>query len=101
MSNDLSIELVDFIDLIDETLSKRFIEKWRFRFSEKFIQQFQSKIFLSLKKSKPLKIQSLYNHFTKKCKYSSEQVINFFEAIDIRIYYPLIQGKLELPIINQ
>ena len=46
------IEFIDFIDLINTTLS---------------------------------------NEFIKKCKYSPEQVDNFFEAIDIELYRPLIQ----------
>ena len=27
---------------------------------------------------------------TKKCKYSEEQVQDFFQAIEIEIYYPMI-----------
>ena len=38
------------------------------------------------------KVETLYNYLTKKCKYSPEQVDNFFNAIDISIYSPLIQG---------
>jgi hypothetical protein len=38
------IDIVDFIDLINFTLSDDFIDKWRYRFSTKFIKEFQSKI---------------------------------------------------------
>ena len=88
------IEFVDFIDLIDTTLSNNFVEKWRFRFSEKFIKHFQIKLLNALTRRKVLKMDTLYNYLTKKCKYSHEQVENFFKAIDISIYSPVIQGKL-------
>tara|TARA_Y100000310_G_C20520882_1_gene733616 strand:- start:728 stop:1030 length:303 start_codon:yes stop_codon:yes gene_type:complete len=92
--SNLDINIIDFIDLIDETLNATFIEKWRYKYSERFIKQFQFKILSSLTNSKPLKIDSLYLFFTKKGKYSKEQVLNFFSSIDINIYRPLIQGTL-------
>ena len=88
------VNIIDFIDLLDETLSNAFIEKWRYTYSERFIKQFQMKILSSLTTNKPLKIDSLYIYLTKKCKYSKEQVLNFFDTVDISIYRPLIQGKL-------
>lgn len=84
------IDLVDFIDLINYTLHKDFVEKWRYKYSEKFIKHFQIKILESLNKQKIIKISSLYNFLTKKCRYSPEQVENFFTSVDINIYYPLI-----------
>lgn len=92
MSN-LDTDIVDFIDLINFTLSDEFIDKWRFRFSCRFIKEFQSKVIKSLKDRKPIKLESLTKHLSKKCGYSIEQVKNFFEAIDIEIYNPLILGK--------
>tara|TARA_R110002051_G_scaffold304249_1_gene373490 strand:+ start:37 stop:333 length:297 start_codon:yes stop_codon:yes gene_type:complete len=92
MYESTDIEFIDFIDLINTTLSNEFVEKWRYRFSEKFIKHFQIKILNSLTKRKVLKIDTLYNYLTKKCKYSPEQVDNFFKAVDITIYSPLIQG---------
>jgi hypothetical protein len=91
MYSNNDIEFIDFIDLINTTLSNEFIEKWRYRFSEKFIKHFQIKLLNSLTKRKVLKLDSLYNYLTKKCKYSPDQVDNFFEAIDIELYRPLIQ----------
>jgi len=88
------INIIDFIDLLDETLSTTFIEKWRYTYSERFIKQFQMKILSSLTSNKPLKIDSLYIYLTKKCKYSKTQVLNFFNTVDMDIYRPLIQGKL-------
>jgi|TARA_A100000172_G_scaffold41301_3_gene25210 hypothetical protein len=93
MYSNSDIELIDFIDLINTTLSNDFIEKWKHRFSTKFIKHFQIKVLNSLTKRKVIRIDTLYNYLTKKCKYSPEQVDNFFEAIDISIYSPLIQGK--------
>ena len=89
------IDLIDFLDLINTTLSPLFIEKWKYRYSEKFIKLFQVKILDSMTNRKPLKLTNLYNYLSKKCKYSSEQVEDFFKEIEIDIYYPLIQGKLK------
>ena len=89
------IDLVDFMDLINYTLHKDFVNKWRYKYSEKFIKHFQFKILDSLNKQKPIKIEMLFNYLTKKCKYSPEQVINFFNTIDIEIYRPFIFGTLK------
>lgn len=91
--NNFDIDIVDFIDLINFTLSDEFIDKWKYRFSTKFIKEFQNKIIKSLKDRKPIKIESLTNHLSKKCGYSIEQIKNFFDAIDTVVYYPLILGK--------
>jgi len=93
-NSNIDIDIIDFIDLIDQTLSNDFVEKWRYKYSEKFIKHFQMRILLSLSKQKPLKIDTLYTHLTKKCKYSKEQVLNFFESVEISIYRPLISGRL-------
>jgi hypothetical protein len=93
MSN-IDEDIVDFLDLINFTLSDEFLDKWRFRFSLTFLKEFQGKVIKSLKDRKPIKIESLFKHLSKKCGYSPEQVKNFFEAIDIRIYHPLVLGKL-------
>jgi len=34
---------------------------------------------------------------TKKCKYADEQVQDFFEAIEIEIYYPLVMWCFVIP----
>ena len=95
MNNNLDIEIIDFLDLINETLSYSFVEKWRHKYSEKFIKHFQLKLLDSLNKQKPIKIEMLFNYLTKKCKYSPEQVINFFNTIEIDIYRPFIFGTLK------
>lgn len=96
-SDNTNIDIVDFIDLINDTLSSEFVERWRYKYSEKFIKHFQLKLLDSLNKQKPLKINILYTYLTKKCKYSPEQVLNFFESVDINIYRPFITGSLKLP----
>tara|TARA_R100001530_G_C4201667_1_gene124961 strand:- start:120 stop:407 length:288 start_codon:yes stop_codon:yes gene_type:complete len=95
MNDSLDIEIIDFIDLINHTLSNSFIELWRYKYSEKFIKHFQIKILHSLSNQKPLKLKSLYVYLTKKCKYSEEQVDNFFDSINIDLYRPLITGKIK------
>jgi hypothetical protein len=91
------IDLIDFMDLINFTLHKDFMNKWRFKYSEKFIKHFQLKLLESLTKQKILKLSSLYNYLTKKCRYSTEQVDNFFNTIDISLYYPLIINDKQRP----
>ena len=56
------IDLVDFMDLINYTLHKDFVEKWRYKYSEKFIKHFQIKILESLNKQKIIKL-------TKNCSF--------------------------------
>lgn len=94
-TNNLDIEIIDFLDLINDTLSTTFTEKWRHKYSEKFIKHFQLKLLSALTKQKPIKIELLFNYLTKKCKYSPEQVINFFDTIEIEIYSPFIYGRLK------
>jgi hypothetical protein len=93
MSN-TDIEFSDFIDLINFTLSEEFLDKWKFRFSSKFIKEFQKKLIKSLKDRKPIKIESLHKHLLNKCGYSNEQIKNFFYGVDIDIYHPIVLGKL-------
>ena len=92
MSNNLDIEIIDFLDLINETLSYSFVEKWRHKYSEKFVKHFQLKVLDAMNKQKPIKLEMLYNYLTKKCRYSAEQVDNFFDSIDITIYSPLVKN---------
>ena len=94
-SENLDIDIIDFLDLLNETLSSSFVEKWRYKYSEKFIKHFQLKLLAALNKQKPIKIEMLYNYLTKKCKYSPEQVKHFFEAIEIELYSPFIFGRLK------
>jgi hypothetical protein len=96
MNHDIddSFLIVDFIDLISYTLSDKFIEKWRFRFSEKLIRHFQTRLLKALNDRKPIKIDTLYLFLTKKCSYSKETILHLFESIEIELYRPLVSGKL-------
>ena len=85
-----SKDFVDFIDIVNFTLDTSFVEKWRYKYSEKFIVSFQMRVLKALSDRKPIKKESLTNYFIKKLKYSNEQIINFYESIDISLYYPLI-----------
>lgn len=92
MSN-LDENIIDFLDLINFTLSNEFSEKWGHRFSPQFIKLFQIKMLQCVDGGKTIKRSTLFTYFTKRCKYSEEQVNNFFKAIDIDLYYPLVQRK--------
>ena len=85
-----SKDFIDFIDIVNFTLDTSFVEKWRYKYSEKFIVSFQMRVLKALSDRKPIKKESLTNYFIKKLKYSNEQIINFYESIDISLYYPLI-----------
>lgn len=95
MHSNLDIEIIDFLDLINETLSYSFIERWRYKFSEKFVKHFQMKILDAMNKQKPIKLEMLYNYLVKKCKYNPLQVESFFNSINIEIYSPFIYGRLK------
>ena len=86
--------LIEFIELIDYTLSNRFIEKWRFKYSEKFVKHFQVRLLKAMRTNRTLKLSTLFTYLHKKCKYSPDQVINFFESIEIDLYQPLITGDI-------
>jgi hypothetical protein len=85
-----SKDFIDFIDIINFSLDSAFIEKWRHKYSEKFITSFQMKLLKALSDRKPIKKEALTNFFIKKLKYSNEQITNFYESIDISLYYPII-----------
>ena len=94
-SNNPDIDVIDFLDLLNVTLSSSFINKWRHKYSERFVKHFQLRILSALNKKKPLKTEMLYNFLVKKCKYAPEQVEQFFKDIEIDIYYPFIYGRLK------
>jgi hypothetical protein len=91
MTENIDESIVDFLDLINFTLSNKFEDKWRHRFSSSFIKLFQLKLLECMDSQKPIKRSTLFTYLTKRCKYSEEQVENFFKAIEIEIYDPLIQ----------
>lgn len=82
--------LIDFMDLIDFTLSDKFVEKWRHRYSSSLINLFQLKLIESLKKKKPIKKKTLTTLLVKRHKYNLDEVESFFEAIELDLYRPVI-----------
>jgi hypothetical protein len=82
--------LIDFMDLVDFTLSDRFVEKWRHRYSSSLITLFQLKLIESLKKKKPIKKKTLTTLLVKRHKYNVEEVTSFFDAIELDLYNPVI-----------
>ena len=88
-----SNDLIDLIDLINFTLHEDFLEKWRHKYSEKFINAFQYKLLDSLSKRIPLTVSYLKNFFIKKLKYSEDQIDNFFISIEIDLYNPVLVQK--------
>ena len=90
---DINQLLYEFTELLDFTLSNSFIERWKGKYSIKFLKLFQTRLIKSMGDRRPLKITTLFTFLTKKCNYSKEQVINFFDSIDISMYSPLISGS--------
>lgn len=87
---DNSSEMFEMMELINFTLSNEFLEKWRFKYSERFIKAFQEKLLESFKKGRVLKKKVLENMLKTKYSYDEEQIKDFFESIDIELYYPVI-----------
>jgi hypothetical protein len=53
------------------------------------------KILDSLKKQKPLKLNSLCKFLIVDSGFNKEIVINFLKDIDNELYYPMILGKID------
>tara|TARA_R100001509_G_scaffold95070_1_gene55187 strand:+ start:217 stop:534 length:318 start_codon:yes stop_codon:yes gene_type:complete len=87
---DNQIILTEFIEQIDYCLSLKFKEKWRYRFSTHFVSIFQDKVLNAMQTQRPLKMSTLISAYTKKHKYNHIEVHDFFTAIEIEEYYPLI-----------
>ena len=47
-----SIEIIEFIDLLNFTFSDSFVEKWRYKYSVAFVKKFQYKVLLSIQSKK-------------------------------------------------
>jgi len=89
---DINQLLYEFTELLEFTLSNEFINRWKGKYSIKFLKLFQTRLMKSMSDRRPLKITTLYTFLTKKCDYSKDQVLNFFDSIDITVYNPLIKG---------
>ena len=87
---DDKMELEEFLEQVNYALSLEFKEKWRHRYSEAFINIFQSQIIGAFEDQKPIKISQLETTFSKKYGYDISLVRDFFRAIDITLYYPIV-----------
>lgn len=93
MSN-LETDLIDLMDTLEYTLSKDFLDKWKYKYGERIIRLFQIKLLDSLKRQKPLKLKYLTKFLVTDSGFNIEVVKNFFVDIDFEIYYPIISGTL-------
>jgi len=93
MSN-LETDLIDLMDTLEYTLSKDFLDKWKYKYGERIIRLFQIKLLDSLKRQKPIKLDSIIKFLVLDSGFSSELVNNFLNDIDYEIYSPIILGRL-------
>jgi len=93
MSN-LETDLIDLMDTLEFTISKDFLDKWKFKYGERLIRLFQIKILDSLKKQKPLKLKNLTKFLVIDSGFNLEVAKNFYQDIEIDIYYPIVSGAV-------
>lgn len=93
--DNIDTELIDLMELIEFTMSIDFLDKWKMKYGERLIRLFQIKILDSLKKQKPLKLNSLCKFLIVDSGFNKEIVINFLKDIDNELYYPMILGKID------
>lgn len=94
MSN-FDTEIIDLIDLLHYTTSSEFTDKWRFKYSERFIKHFQFRLLKTLKDKKPLKLTTLFSFLRRRCGYQEEEILNFFIDVEIELYSPVITGSIQ------
>lgn len=90
VSLDDKVELYEFLEQINYALSLEFKERWRHKFSESFITIFQETVIKAFQTQKPVKLSTLTSQFTRKHKYDEVLVREFYDCIDITLYYPLL-----------
>ena len=89
-SNDIKVELLEFYDLMEYTLSFKFRDKWKDLYSERMVKLFQLKLLSNFKAGKVLKRSVLVNYLVSKGKYREDVVQDFLEMIDLELYRPFI-----------
>lgn len=92
--DNIDTELIDLMELIEFTMSIDFLDKWKMKYGERIIRLFQIKILDSLKKQKPIKIDSIIKFLVLDSGFSNELVNNFLKDIDYELYSPIILGRL-------
>ena len=93
--NNIDTELIDLMELIEFTMSIDFLDKWKMKYGERIIRLFQIKILDSLKKQKPIKLDSIYKFLVLDSGFSRELVTNFLNDIDYELYSPIILDKIK------
>jgi len=88
--SDIDIEIIDFMDLMNATFSLQFCEKWRIKYGARMVRLFQFKLLEYFKEQKRLRKSTLTNYLIKRCKYKQTLVEDFYEDIDISLYFPFI-----------
>lgn len=88
--NDDKIEIQELFEQINYALSLKFKDKWRHRYSETFVLIFQNALLEAFSQQRPIKISALEDAFIKKNGYDRNLVSDFFNTIDITLYYPII-----------
>jgi len=94
MSN-LETDLIDLMDTLEFTISKDFLNKWKFKYGERLIRLFQIKILDALKKQKPIKLKNLTKFLVVDSGFNLEVVKNFYLDIEFEIYSPIISGNIK------
>ena len=89
MSN-IDIEIIDFFDLLNHTFSIKFVTKWKDKYGSRFVKLFQLKLLEYFKNSKRLKIVTLTNFLSKKCKYRESLIEDFYDDVEISLYSPFL-----------
>jgi len=92
--SDQKQEIFNLLEVINYYLSNNFKEKWRHKFSERFVCCFQTRLLKSLKDGRPLKMDTLFSFLTKKSGYSKEQVLDFYNVTELELLRPFLTGTL-------
>lgn len=93
--DNIDTELIDLMELIEFTMSIDFLNRWKMKYGERLIRLFQIKILDSLKKQRPLKLNSLCKFLIVDSGFNGEVVLNFLNDIDNEIYFPILTGKVQ------
>lgn len=93
MAENFEEEIHDTLDLLTVSLSKEFMDRWKFKYGERLVRLFQIKLLDTLRKQKVLKLKILFRFLTKDSGFSSDIVKNFLEDIDFSLYSPIISGS--------
>lgn len=89
-TGDIQGDLFEFLELIDYTMSTRFMKNWKYKYSESLVSAFQLRLLKGLTDRKPVKLKSLKKELGMKTKFNYLIIDEFFGEIMINLYYPLV-----------